>query len=610
MSRVFLSALGLSFCSSWAGGATQVDRPHQPNVLWVLTDDHRYDSIRAFNKALTGDEMSELGYVESPATDRLAEMGTTFINAYCHAQGCAPSRASMHYGRYPFRTGIYEFEWHNKDAVHTLPSLPEQMASLGYQTFHVGKLGVRVRTEKNGRVRSHQIYQQDISFHKMFADGLTGWSKGKVDEVEGIRLDEPVHCDWFFTPDGKREVTGAGLETVAGLEDHSKRIDQKYDLLRMYNAPGAKKFGKGEIIGGVSSQPAGKTRDGRYTIELVRFLRNPNASLEVGSQTYTGVDPSKPLFANIGYDFPHTPVLPPESFRKRFQGKRYKLPDFDRSEWDQLPPQLLKLVKHSASHHYTPEEKQQMVQDYYAFCAYGDSLIGEATDAFVEYSERNGQEWMIVYVCGDHGWRLNEHGSVYKFAPWKTDSLDPVIVVSSDKTAFPAGKVVTELTELVDIAPTVLAAGGADLGADSYSYLDGYDLSKVVSGELAARDYVLSESHAVTGPRAAMRTPRYLFSVKSRPNRKRGEDLEWAMTASYKDLEPVLYDLERDPYEVNNLAFNKEYEGVAMKMKEKLLNIVLGDNRVEVDWNQPKGNGTEVFRSNFANGADDKKLDL
>ncbi len=85
---------------------TMADRP---NVLWILTDDHRYDSIRAFNKMLHGREMSELGYVESPHTDRLAKMGTTFINAYCQAHGCAPSRASMHYGRYPFRSGIYEF---------------------------------------------------------------------------------------------------------------------------------------------------------------------------------------------------------------------------------------------------------------------------------------------------------------------------------------------------------------------------------------------------------------------------------------------------------------------------------------------------------------------
>ena len=37
-----------------------------------LTDDQRYDSIRAFNRILHDREHSELGYVESPNVDRLA----------------------------------------------------------------------------------------------------------------------------------------------------------------------------------------------------------------------------------------------------------------------------------------------------------------------------------------------------------------------------------------------------------------------------------------------------------------------------------------------------------------------------------------------------------
>ena len=36
--------------------------------------------------------------------------------------GCAPSRASMHYGRYPFRAGVYEFEYHNNNAEHCKPT--------------------------------------------------------------------------------------------------------------------------------------------------------------------------------------------------------------------------------------------------------------------------------------------------------------------------------------------------------------------------------------------------------------------------------------------------------------------------------------------------------
>ena len=43
---------------------------------------------------------------------------------------------------------------------------------------------------------------------------------------------------------------------------------------------------------------------------------------------------------------------------------------------------------------------------------------------------------MIVYVCGDHGWKLNEHGAISKFTTWEVDSHNPIIVVSSDKANF------------------------------------------------------------------------------------------------------------------------------------------------------------------------------
>lgn len=157
----------------------------QPNVLWLLTDDQRYDAIRSFNKMLHGREMSELGYVESPQVDRLADMGTTFINTYCQAAGCAPSRVSMHYGRYPFRSGVYEFEYHNNNAEHTRPTLPEQMADLGYQTLHIGKLGVRIKTKDNGKMKTPEIYQTDINFKQLRRDGLTDWGKDWFHEIDG-----------------------------------------------------------------------------------------------------------------------------------------------------------------------------------------------------------------------------------------------------------------------------------------------------------------------------------------------------------------------------------------------------------------------------------------
>ncbi|MGI9244751.1 MAG: sulfatase-like hydrolase/transferase, partial [Verrucomicrobiales bacterium] len=56
----------------------------KPNILWIVTDDQRADSIAAFNRMLQTSENgdSRLGKVLSPNVDRLAQMGTTFINTF------------------------------------------------------------------------------------------------------------------------------------------------------------------------------------------------------------------------------------------------------------------------------------------------------------------------------------------------------------------------------------------------------------------------------------------------------------------------------------------------------------------------------------------------
>ncbi|QEG24251.1 sulfatase-like hydrolase/transferase [Mariniblastus fucicola] len=600
----------LVLVSDLVSGATQV-LAEQPNVLWIVTDDQRYDSVQEFNRILHDRDHSALGHVESPNVDRLAKMGTTFINTYCQAPGCAPSRASMHYGRYPFRSGVYEFEYHNNTVEHCRPTLPEEMAAIGYQTVQIGKLGVRIKTlNRNGKPVKHPIYQTEISSKFLAKQGLSDRGKDWFFELDGEKLETPLKSvEYFITPDGEFEMTSPQIEVFEKYKGQSKRIDEKYDLLRHYNKKKPGLPGAGIAITGVSSRKAGKTRDGYYASVFGDFLESADQPLQIGSESFTGVDTSKPLFCHIGFDFPHTPVNPPKSFRDRFQQFDYKIPEFDEAELKTMARQMKKQVTSGYSDHLTDEEKQKMTQDYYAFCAYGDSLVGQSVDSFVQYSEKHNQPWMVVYVCGDHGWKLNEHGSISKFSPWDVDCHNPIIVVSSDKQIFPSGKVVTDFTEFVDIAPTILAAGGAELDNEKFQHLDGQNLAKVVSGEAPVRDYVIGECHAVTGPRAYIRTKDYVFSCQTRPDKRRGRNLQWAMEAKYEEIDPALYQTGTDPGEVNNLAFNEDHKQTALVLKDKLLSIVLGDDRVEVDWGS-KGGGTEIFRSNNSPDADDKKLDL
>jgi arylsulfatase len=98
----------------------------RPNVLFILTDQQRYDALscRGGSPART------------PNMDRLASGGTRFEHAYVQCPLCVPSRLSLLTGQYTHthRTIINE---HPED--ESIPTWAEVLADAGYQTVAVGK---------------------------------------------------------------------------------------------------------------------------------------------------------------------------------------------------------------------------------------------------------------------------------------------------------------------------------------------------------------------------------------------------------------------------------------------------------------------------------------
>lgn len=593
--------------SMWAQSRPARDSM-KPNILWIVTDDQRADSIAAFNRIQRGKPDSRLGQVLSPNVDRLARMGTTFINTFNQNPGCAPSRTLMHTGRYSHRTGVYGFEYYNPvGQAHWRPMVPEILRDqAGYQTLSVGKLGIRAQHFKQNQDSVKPLYQTHLGYRKEFAaKGLVDWNSAR----KWSRGKPGPKNETFYFPHGE---SLSWTESPDSLPNDRTEISRRLDLLRQYS-PGDDEQ-NGSILGGVNPQTGDRTRDGSFTRALLDHLDHVGQPYtDMLGREQRGPDSEKPLFAYIGFEFPHTPVLPPAEFRKRFQDLKYHIPNFTDQELASFPPQLVKLFKSSQSNHFTDAEKHQMIADYYAFCAYGDSLVGRAVDGFIDYSQRQNRPWMILYVCGDHGWRLNEHGMISKFAHYDIDLHNPVIVVSSDKQKFAAGKVVTDLTSFVDMAPTFLSAGGIDTSAPEFNYLDGRDFAVTAAQSVPPRDYIIAEPTWVTGPRAVIRTKGYKLAMKIRPRKGHtmtktlaGKDWKWAINAKLEDIEPVLFDLNDDSAETNNLAFDPRYRPVLDALRTKLQDIVLGDARIEIPWT--KAGNDPVHRSNFAPGANDGQL--
>ncbi len=96
----------------------------RPNIILMITDQQRYDTIRALG----------FPYMDTPTLDRLVAEGTSFSNCFITAPSCAPSRGSLFTGYYPHVTGILK----NKDRwTH---SWVELLAEAGYHCVNVGKM--------------------------------------------------------------------------------------------------------------------------------------------------------------------------------------------------------------------------------------------------------------------------------------------------------------------------------------------------------------------------------------------------------------------------------------------------------------------------------------
>ncbi len=125
---LFLTALALA----GPAGPLMSEPAKKPNVLFIAIDDQN-------------DWVGTLGghpLVKTPNIDKLAAQGTVFLNAFCNAPLCNPSRTSLMLGLRPTTTGIYGLspwfrtlpEW--KDRV----ALPQHFKASGYRTMSTGKV--------------------------------------------------------------------------------------------------------------------------------------------------------------------------------------------------------------------------------------------------------------------------------------------------------------------------------------------------------------------------------------------------------------------------------------------------------------------------------------
>ena len=108
------------------GAVFAADPPARPNVVFVLTDDQRWDTISLHPQSA----------IKTPNIDRLGKEGVYFKNSFCTTSLCSPSRASILSGLYAHSHGVTN---NFTEYPNELPSFPKALHAAGYTTAYIGK---------------------------------------------------------------------------------------------------------------------------------------------------------------------------------------------------------------------------------------------------------------------------------------------------------------------------------------------------------------------------------------------------------------------------------------------------------------------------------------
>jgi arylsulfatase A-like enzyme len=113
-------------CTPTANTARSLNVTDRPNIIMVLSDEHRGQAM-----AHAGD-----ANLRTPALDRLAAEGVSFGRAYANCPICTPSRGTIFSGRHAHAGPVSSFF---DVYAASAPSLATELRSAGYRTAYFGK---------------------------------------------------------------------------------------------------------------------------------------------------------------------------------------------------------------------------------------------------------------------------------------------------------------------------------------------------------------------------------------------------------------------------------------------------------------------------------------
>jgi len=272
-------------------------------------------------------------------------------------------------------------------------------------------------------------------------------------------------------------------------------------------------------------------------------------------------DEDRPFLAVVSVEPPHPPFEAPTEYldavAERELSLRENVPDLEpgtvpgtHDRWGSLETAGPGLYESE----YFGEALLDDLRAYYAMVENLDDNLGRLLDGLEAAGLR---ESTAVAFLSDHGEMMGSHGLTAKQHPYEESVGVPLVVSPPTGADCERGRTVTDPTATEDWYPTLRGLAGLDPEPDA----PGEDLTPLIRGDRDGLDRrgVLLEFVAENregrpyddAPWRAIRTERYKYTVRGGP--QGGEPWQ-------------LFDLDRDPYERENLLEDPGHEDTAREL--------------------------------------------
>lgn len=479
----------------------------QPNVLYIMSDDHDNDAISAYNKQ----------FISTPNIDRLAKEGMKFNKAFVGNSICSPARATLLTGQHSHKNGVKDnftrFDSSKTNIAHVL-------GIAGYQTAVIGKW----------HLHSYP----------------TGFDYWKILPGQGLYFDPRIIN---MTGD---TITEKGYTTDVITEDAINWLNQRdknkpFVLLFHHKAPHR------------NFVPSLKYLEQYHTKTFPEPATLYNDTAGHGSawriQTM-GILPVMKLCGDLKIDPEYLmdiPELKPDPADiATYNAIMKRMPDSERERFKEIYAERGKLIREKklAGKELLKYKYRWYMQDYLACVASIDESIGRILNYLDENKLSNNTA--VIYTS-DQGFYLGENGWFDKRFAYDVSMQTPLLVRWPGHI-LPNSENNT-LVQNIDYAPTILDITGTKVP----QWMQGVSLKPILTGKLndLSRKYLyyhyyeFGKDHTVI-PHLAIRGEQYKLIYFYTVN-------EWE-----------LYDLKNDPAEQNNIIRSPKQQAIIKQLKTEL----------------------------------------